>query len=114
MDRIQHNNVQPRDMVCDDQASAFAVRGLFPFDQYADVEYGQQLPVPVFQRAVLSGLIKVRVNDRQQQSVNKVQTDAAAPEYAYRNIRRMLSHNRHAYSHAVLLPLGAVAGGAFQ
>ena len=60
-------------MVGDDQAAAFAVCRLYPLDLDADVEDGQQLPAPGFEDVPLSGSIQVRVGDRQQQAVNKVQ-----------------------------------------
>ena len=106
MDCVQHKDVQPRDMVGDDQIAALTAHSPLPLGAGADVEDVQQLPAPCFQDAALFRLVQMRVENRQQHRIKKVQGEAAATEQAGQDMGRALIHKR-CWSFPVVVIRGA-------
>jgi hypothetical protein len=69
-------------MVSHDHAAALSACGLLPLDLDAYVEYAEQFPVPGLFDPALPVPIEMRVNDRQQYPVSKVQGEANTPDNA--------------------------------
>jgi len=79
-DGIQHEYVQPGDVIGDEEPVAQAVQGIVVGEQHADIKNGQQPGRPVLQDAAAEIGIQPGIDRRQNQAPGNVQSGARRSE----------------------------------